>query len=51
MTKTNGAYTMKVKQLAKGITGQIDSVLIGNKLFTVSYGSDPQVFVFALPTP
>jgi len=51
MTKANGAYTMKVKQLAKGMTGQIDSVLIGNKLFTVGYGQDSQVFVFALPTP
>ena len=51
MTKTNGAYTMKAKQLAKGITAQIDSVLIGSKLFTVGYGGGSQVFVFALPTP
>jgi Glucose / Sorbosone dehydrogenase len=51
MTKTNGVYTMKAKQLAKGMSGQIDSVLIGNKLFTVGYGGDSQVFVFVLPTP
>ena len=42
---------MKVKQLAKGISGQIDSVLVGDRLFTVGYGADSTVFVFVLPKP
>ena len=51
LTKQNGAYSMKAKQLAKGISGSVDSVLIGNKLFTAGFGSPQQVFVFVLPTP
>jgi hypothetical protein len=51
LTKQAGAYTMHAKQIAKGISGPIDSVLVGNRLFTTGYGNAAQVFVFALPTP
>jgi len=51
LTKQNGAYSMKAKQLAKGISGSVDSVLLGNKLFTVGNGGNQQVYVFVLPTP
>jgi hypothetical protein len=52
LSKTTGAYSMKAKQLAKGIMAPIDSVLIGNKLFVAGNGNvAQQVFVFVLPTP
>jgi hypothetical protein len=50
-TKADGKYTMKTKQLASGIKTPMDSVLIGNKLFTAGYGQASKVFVFVLPTP
>jgi hypothetical protein len=50
MTKANGTYTMKAKQLATGIKTPMDSVMVGNKLFTVGYGNAAQIFVFVLPT-
>lgn len=51
MKKENGVYTMNAKQLAKGIKTPMDSVLIGNKLFTAGYGTTSAVYVFAFPTP
>src|SRR6185369_17989002 len=51
LSKTNGVYSMKARQLAKGINAIIDSVLLGNRLLTVGYGGDTKVFVFVLPTP
>lgn len=51
LTKANGTYTMKAKQLAKGIRFAMDSVLVGNRLFTVGLDAPGQVFVFVLPTP
>lgn len=51
LKKAGGKYTMNSKQLAKGIKGAIDSVLVGNRLFTIGYGNAGSVFVFALPTP
>ena len=51
LTKTNGAYSMNVKQLAKGIKEPIDSVLVGTRLFSVGYGAGAPVFVFQLPAP
>jgi hypothetical protein len=50
MTKSGDAYTMTAKQLAKGIESPMDSVLVGNKLFTIGYGGAP-MYVFVLPTP
>lgn len=50
MTKANGTYTMKTKQIATGIKTPMDSVLVGNKLFTVGYGNASKIFVFVLPT-
>lgn len=50
-TKAGGTYTMKAKQIAVGIKTPMDSVLIGNKLFTVGYGNTAQIYVFVLPTP
>jgi Glucose / Sorbosone dehydrogenase len=52
LTKATGAYSMKAKQLAKGILAPIDSVLVGSKLFVAGNGNTAQVvFVFVLPTP
>jgi hypothetical protein len=51
LSKNNGVYSMKAKQLAQGINAIIDSVLVGNRLLTVGYGGDTKVFVFVLPTP
>ncbi len=51
MKKEGGVYTMNAKQLAKGIKTPMDSVLIGNKLFTAGYGTTSAIFVFVLPTP
>jgi hypothetical protein len=51
LSKTNGVYSMKATQLAKGINAIIDSVLLGNRLFAVGNGGDTKVFVFVLPTP
>jgi hypothetical protein len=51
LTKTNGTYTMNAKQIAKGIKFPMDSLLIGNKLFTLGRGDAGQIFVFVLPTP
>jgi hypothetical protein len=51
LKKTDGKYTMSSKQLAKGIKGAIDSVLVENRLFTIGYGNAASVFVFVLPTP
>lgn len=51
LKKADGKYTMNAKQIAKGIIGAIDSVLVGNRLFTIGNGGPGQVFVFALPTP
>ena len=42
---------MKTKQIATGIKTPMDSVLIGNKLFTAGLGNLAKVFVFVLPTP
>ncbi len=50
LTKVGDKYTMTAKQVAKGIESPIDSVLIGNKLFTVGYGGAP-MYVFVLPAP
>lgn len=50
-TRDNGVYSMHAKQLAKGILAPIDSVIVGNRLFTFGYGSGAPVFVFVLPTP
>jgi Glucose / Sorbosone dehydrogenase len=46
----DGKYTMAAKQVAKGIKTPMDSVMVGNKFFTVSYGGGT-VYVFVLPTP
>ncbi|MDF3066656.1 MAG: cytochrome c class [Polyangiaceae bacterium] len=51
MKKENGVYTMNAKQLAKGIKTPMDSVLVGNKLFTVGFTSTAALYVFVLPTP
>jgi hypothetical protein len=51
LTKADGKYTMKAKQLASGIKQPMDSVLVGNRLFTIGQGDAAQVFVFVLPTP
>ena len=50
-TKTGDTYTMKTKQIVTGIKTPMDSVLIGNKLFTAGLGGLAKVFVFVLPTP
>lgn len=50
LTKAGDKYTMTAKQIAKGIKTPMDSVLVGNKLFTVSFGGGT-IYVFALPTP
>lgn len=50
LNKTGESYTMSSKQIAKGIEGPMDSVLVGNKLFTIGYGGAP-MYVFVLPTP
>jgi hypothetical protein len=47
----DGKYTMNAKQIAKGIIGAIDSVLVENRLFTIGNGDPGQVYVLALPTP
>ena len=41
---------MTANQLAKGIQAPMDSVLVGNKLYTVGFGGAP-LYVFVLPTP
>jgi hypothetical protein len=51
LKKADGKYTMNAKQIAKGILGAIDAVMVGNRLFTIGYGDGGNVFVFALPTP
>jgi hypothetical protein len=51
LTKAGGTYSMKAKQIATGIKTPMDSVLVGNRLFTAGYGAGAQVFVFVLPTP
>ena len=51
LTKANGAYTMKAKQIAKGMKFPMDAVLVGNRLFVIGNGDAAQVFVFVLPTP
>jgi hypothetical protein len=51
LSKANGAYTMKAKQIAKGLKFPMDSVLVGNRLFVIGNGDAAQVYVFALPTP
>jgi len=50
LTKAGDAYTMTAKQVAKGIQAPMDSVLVGNKLYTVGFGGAP-FYVFVLPTP
>jgi glucose/arabinose dehydrogenase len=50
LNKNGDVYTMNAKQLAKGIESPMDSVLLGNKLFTIGYGGAP-MYVFVLPTP
>ena len=51
LTKADGKYTMHAKQLASGIKQPMDSVLVGNRLFTIGQGDAAQLFVFVLPTP
>jgi hypothetical protein len=51
LTKNGDKYSMTTKSLAKGIKAPMDSVLVGNRLFTIGYGGTAQVYVFALPTP
>jgi hypothetical protein len=51
LTKNGDKYSMTTKQLAKGIKAPMDSVLVGNRLFTIGYGGAAQIYVFALPTP
>jgi hypothetical protein len=52
MTKgADGKYTMTAKQLAKGIKAPMDSVLVGNRLFTIGFGNAGQIYMFELPTP
>lgn len=50
LNKAGDKYTMNAKQLAKGIKTPMDSVLVGNKLFTVGYGGGT-IYLFVLPTP
>jgi hypothetical protein len=47
----DGKYTMKTKQIVTGIKTPMDSVLVGNRLFTAGLGGASKVFVFAFPTP
>jgi hypothetical protein len=51
LSKAGDKYTMTAKQVASGIKQPIDSVMVGNRLFTIGYGNAAQVFVFVLPTP
>jgi hypothetical protein len=55
VTTTKGAdgkYTMTLKTLvAQGIHHAMDSVLVGNRLFTIGQDEAAQVYVFVLPTP
>lgn len=50
LTKGADSYTMTANQLAKGIQAPMDSVLVGNKLYTVGFGGAP-LYVFVFPTP
>ncbi len=50
LTKAGGAYTMKAKQIAKGMKAPIDSVLVGNRLFVIGNGESAQIYVLVLPT-
>jgi hypothetical protein len=51
LTKAGGAYTMTAKKIAKGINSPMDSVLVGNRLFAITFGDGAQIYVFELPTP
>ncbi len=52
MTKgADGKYSMNAKALAQGIKLPMDSVLVGNRLFTIGQGDSAQLYVFVLPTP
>jgi hypothetical protein len=50
LSKAGDTYTMSAKQLAKGIESPMDSVLVGNHLYTIGYGGAP-MYMFVLPTP
>lgn len=48
----DGKYTMGLKSLVgQGIKLSMDSVLVGNRLFTIGQGDAAQLYVFVLPTP
>lgn len=51
LTKADGKYTMHAKQLASGIKQPMDSVLVGNRLFTIGTSDAGMLYVFVLPTP
>jgi len=51
LTKADGKYTMHAKQIASGIKQPMDSVLVGNRLFTIGQSDAGMLFVFVLPTP
>jgi hypothetical protein len=51
LTKIDGAYEMTATQIALGIRFPIDSALVGNKLYTVSYGAGLGIYEFTFPLP
>jgi hypothetical protein len=51
LTKVNGTYEMTATQIARGIRTPIDSALVGNKLYTVSYGPGLGIYEFTFPLP
>jgi glucose/arabinose dehydrogenase len=50
MTKNGTSYSMTAKAIAKGFSTSIDSVLVGNKIYTMSLNGGA-VYEITLPTP
>jgi hypothetical protein len=52
LTKGASAYTMKATIIAKGLKAPMDSVLVGNRLFTVGISTQGMapIYMFVLPT-
>jgi len=51
MTKVGDEYEMKVTQLITGIRTPIDSVLVDNKLYTISWAAGNSMYEITFPKP
>ena len=51
MTKVGDEYEMKVTQIVAGIRTPIDSVLVDNKLYTISWGAGNSMYEITFPKP